>query len=264
MPDVAVQLDALRRRIGDGNDPGTPADFTNRLAVNPSGAAFDLDFYGDAFGESYTDLLETLARPDVAPHIRSVVLRGPDEGANGTQNWDLEPLLANGATFARLEMFTVRQNKPGDHNRAIVGRDYDEDGMLGRLLAKAQALRELTVPSAPGANFFEAGSRPIRLLNVDAGYATQSFIGNLAASSAFRDLYSLEWGEYNETYMDDFRANCTPLEEYRTLFASETFRNVRRFVWRNPVCSPAEIVELKKLRGDLQLLVVRTSAEYVR
>ena len=58
------------------------------------------------------------------------------------------------------------------------------------------------------------------------------------ASSAFRDLSSLEWGEYNETYVDDFRANCTPLEEYRTLFSSEAFRNVKRFVWRNPVCSP--------------------------
>jgi hypothetical protein len=263
MADVAEQLDALRRRIADRNDPGTPADFINRLAVTPSDAAFDLDFYGDAFGESYTDLLGTLARPGVAPRIRSVILRGPDKGANGTHNWDLEALLATDATFARLETFAVQQNKPGDHNRTVVGRDYDEAGVLGRLLSKAEKLRELTVPAAPGANFFETGPRPIRFLNVDAGYATQSFIRNLAASSAFRDLSSLEWGEYNETYMDDFRANCTPLEDYRTLFASKAFRSVKRFVWRNPVCSPAEIAELKELRRELQLLVVRTSADYV-
>jgi hypothetical protein len=158
----------------------------------------------------------------------------------------------------------MQQNKPGDHNRAIVGRDYDEEGALGRLLAKAEALQELTVPSAPSANFFEVGSRPMRFLNVDAGYATNGFIRNLASSSAFRDLYSLEWGEYNQTYMDDFRANCTPLEDYRMLFASEAFRSVKRFVWRNPVCSLDEVAELKKLTADLQLLVIRTSADYVR
>jgi hypothetical protein len=263
MADAEEQLDALRRRIAARNEPGTPVDFINRLALTPSDAAFDVDFYGDAFGESYTDLLTTLALPEVARRIRSVILRGPDEGANGTRNWDLEPLLATDATFDRLETFAVQQNEPGDHNRTIVGRDYDEDGVLGRLLAKAETLRELTVPSAPGANFFETGPRPIRFLNVDAGYATQSFIRNLASSSAFHDLSSLEWGEYNETYIDEFRASCTPLEDYRTLFASKAFRSVKLFVWRNPVCSPGEIAELKKLRVDLQLLVVRTSADYV-
>ncbi len=264
MPEVAKELDDLRRRIADRNDPQMPADFTNRLAVSTSNALFDIDFYGDAFDESYTDLLDVLARPSVAPHIRSVMLRGPDEGANGTQNWDLEPLLATDATFAQLQTFAVKQNKPGDHNRSIVARDYDENGVLGRLLAKAETLRELTVPSAPAANFFELGPRPIRFLSVDAGYATQSFIRNLAASSYFRELSCLEWGEYNETYMDDFSENCTPLDEYRTLFSSEAFRNVRRFVWRNPVCSQEEIAELKKLKADLQLLVVQTSAEYER
>jgi hypothetical protein len=262
MADVAEQLDALRGRVADENDPATPAGFVNRLAVTPVNDVFDIDFYGDAFGKAYMDLLDTLARPHIAPLIRSVILRGPDEGANGTHNWNLEPLLATDATFARLETFAVQQNTPVDHNRAVIGRAYHEDGVLGRLLAKAETLQELTVPSAPAANFFEAGQRPVRFLNVDAGYATQSFIRNLAASSAFRDLSSLEWGEYNETYMDDFRANCTPLEDYRALFGSKAFSNVKRFVWRNPVCSPQEIAELKQLRADLQLLIVRTSAEY--
>ncbi len=159
MANVAEQLDALRRRIADRNDPGMPADFVNRLAVTPSDSAYDVDFYGEAFGEPYIDLLETLAQADVAPHIRSVILRGPDEGANGTHNWDLEPLLATDSTFVRLETLSVQQNKPGDHNRTIVGHEYDEDGVLGRLLAKAEALRELTAPSAPAANFFETKPR---------------------------------------------------------------------------------------------------------
>lgn len=264
MPDIAETIEDLRRRISEQNDPDTPVDLANRLAVTRSSTAFDIDFYGDAFDESYTELLETLAQPDVAPHIRSIALRGPDEGANGTQNWDLEPLVATTATFARLETFTVKQNRPGDHNRTVIGRTYDEAGVIGRLLAKAANLRWLTVPSAPAANFFEVKPRRLQILSVDAGYATQSFIRNLAASSGFDGLHVLEWGEYDERYMEDFRAKCTPLEDYRSLFASETFRGVCKFVWRNPICRPEDILELKQQRSDLQLLVVRTSAEYIR
>ena len=43
----------------------------------------------------------------------------------------------------------------------------------------------------------------------------------------------------------------------------EAFRSVRRFVFRNPACLPAELVELKSLRPDLQVLVVRWSQQYV-
>jgi len=263
MQSVADQLESLRQQIGGRNDPGTPSAFLNRLTVTATGQRFDLDFYGDAFGECYIQLLGTLSQPDIAPHIRSMILRGPDEGANGTRNWDLEPLLATGAMFEGLESFAVQQNRPEDHNRTIIGRDYDEDGVLGRLLAKAASLRELTVPSAPAANFFQSGPRPLRFLSIDSGFATQSFIRNLALSSAFGNLASLEFGEYNETYMDDFRSNCTPLDDYYFLFRSTAFATVKRFVWRNPVCSTEEIVELKKLRPDLQMLVIRSSAEYV-
>lgn len=264
MSRAAQQLEALRHRIAARNEPDIPASYVSRLAVTAIAECFDLDYYGDSFGEAYLDLLETLAQPDIAPHIRSLMLRGPDEGANGTHNWDLEPLFAKDASFARLETFEVRQNSPGDHNRSIVGVDYEEAGVIGRLLASSPLLRELTVPSAPGANFFAVGPRPIRFLSIDAGYATQSFIRNLAGCTAFGELATLEWGEYNETYMDDFRSDCTPLEHYHVLFQSKAFSTVTRFVWRNPVCTADEIQGLKQLRPDLQLLVVRTSADYVR
>jgi len=263
MSSVADQLESLRLQIGGRNGPDTPTAFLNRLTVTAIGQRFDLDFYGDAFGDCFILLLDVLSRPDIAPHIRSIILRGPDEGANGTRNWDLEPLLATDAMFGGMESLAIQQNRPEDHNRTIVGQDYEEDGVLGRLLAKTASLRELTVPSAPAANFFQLGPRPLRFLSVDSGFDTQSFIRNLAHSSAFADLKSLEFGEYNETHIDDFRANCTPLDDYYLLFRSAAFATVKRFVWRNPVCSTDEIVKLKNLRPDLQMLVIRSSAEYV-
>ena len=63
--------------------------------------------------------------------------------------------------------------------------------------------------------------------------------------------------------MEDWREQCTSLEHYRVMFDSEAFRSVRRFVFRNPACLPAELVELKSLRPDLQVLVVRSSQQYV-
>jgi hypothetical protein len=265
MDQTVKQLEALRRRIADRNDPGMPADHTDRLSVTAAAddGAVDLDFHGDSFGESYLDLLSTVARPDTAAHVRSLILRGPDVGANGTHNWDLEPLLAGDADFPRLETLAIQQNRPGDHNRSIIGTDYDEDGVLGRLLGKAPALRELTAPSAPAANFFDVGSRPLRFLSVDAGYDTQSFIRNLARSTAFARLSCLEWGEYNETEMEDFRSSCTHLQDYHDLFGSTAFAPVKRFVWRNPICSAEEVAALKQRRPDLQLLVIRASAEYL-
>lgn len=263
MGEAVKLVEALQKRMVAQANSKHAAHHTSRLAATISERGIDLDFYGESFGEAYIDLLDTLALPDTAAHVRSLVLRGPDEGANGTQNWNLEPLLAKRAVFACLETLAVRQNSPGDHNRSIVGRDYEEAGVLGRLLAAAPSLRELTVPSAPSANFFEVGPRPIRYLNVDAGYSTQSFIRNLAGSLVFGELTSVEWGEYHEAYLDDFRSRCTPLEDFDTLFRSRAFSTVKRFVWRNPVCSADEINALKRLRPDLQLQVVRTSADYV-
>jgi hypothetical protein len=224
---------------------------------------FHLDFYGSPFDESYWDLLEMLGVPAVAERLRAVWLRGPDEGANGTRNWDLEPLVAGPVLFPNLELFSIELTVPAHHNRTIVAAVYEENGVLARLLASSPRLRSLTVPSAPDATFFETAPRPLSFLSVDAGYDTQQFARRLSRSSCFPDLYCLEWGEYNETYLDDWQSRCTPLEDYRELFQSAAFSGVKRFVWRNPLLTNDEIRQLKSDRRDLQLLVVRTSSEYV-
>lgn len=263
MPNVVEELESLRRRIADLNDAELPAAYLQSLAITQIGDVFHLDFYGDCFEEGYEDLLNTLANPDIAACARSLNLRGPDEGANGTKNWDIEPLLATETSFSELETLAIQLNQPADHNRSVVAADYEEDGVLARLLAKAPRLQELTVPSAPNRAFFEAGHHPLRFLSVDAGYDTQNFISHLAGSTCFFELRTFEWGEYHETYMDDYLTRCTSLDDYRELFQSEAFGSVTRFVWRNPVCTEEQIRELKALKPDLQLLVVRYSDKYV-
>jgi hypothetical protein len=262
MPHVGGQLELMRQRIASCNDSDSPGNYLQRVTITQTGELYNIDFHGDSFDESYIDLLCTLAIPDVATFLRSLILRGPDEGANGTHNWDLEPLLATNATFTQLESFSVQLTQPADHNRSVIGRVYEEDGVLTRLLAKSPRMKELTVPSAPSASFFDVGQRPIRFLSVDAGYDTQAFISNLAKSSCFPALQCLEWGEYHETYMDDYLANCTPKEHYRDLFRSKAFAPVTRFVWRNPVYDEEYIKELKAMKPGLQLFVVRHSGDY--
>jgi hypothetical protein len=135
---------------------------------------------------------------------------------------------------------------------------------LGRLLAAAPALRVLVSPSAPDAGFFKAGERPLGYLSVDAGYAHQDFLLNLARSSSFPHLYALAWGEYNETYMDDFADHVVPFEHYRELLGSTHFSSVHAFELRNPVMTDSELQTLRRLRDRrFQFKVVRHSSKYV-
>ncbi len=233
----------------------------NRLSITVVAGQVHLDYFGTPFDDPFQQLLEAVIAPEVSAVLASLSLRGPDEGSNGTRNWDIRLLAESAMSFPRLRHLSIEQTKPTDHNRTIVAADYEEGGVLARLLARVPDLRSLVTPSAPDADFFRADGRPLQFLNVDAGYDTQGFIRNLARSSCFASLRHLEFGEYNEKYMEDYAAHCTPFADYEELFRAEAFKPVRRFVWRNPACSAAQIEKLKALRPELQLLVVRTSVE---
>lgn len=219
-------------------------------------------FHGNPFEENYDDLLTTLATPEVAESLVSLELRGPDEGANGTRSWDLEP-LTEAESFPRLVRLDVQRTGPSDHNRSVVAAEFEEDGILAKLLALCPALEHLVSPSAPNGDFFEQGTRPLRSLAIDAGYDHQNFVRHLAESTCFPNLLHVEWGEYNETYMEDFAEHLVPPEDYWALFESPVTENLAGFVWRNPVQSVEELTELKSLRPRMQLLVVRSTAGYV-
>jgi len=259
-------VEQLQRRLTDAEDPNRAPWFHARLSAQEIGERLHLDFCGSPFDEPYYQLCQTVILPDVAFRLGSLSLRSPaDDGTNGTRNWDLEPLVEAQTSFPNLRSFFVEQNGPGDHNRVIVAAEYHEAGVIGRLLRKAPSLEALTVPTAPDATFFAVEDHPLRFLSVDAGYDTQGFIRNLADSSCFSQLETLEFGEFNETYLDDFPSGCTPFDDYRRLFRSEAFGAVRVFVWRNPICSEAEIKELRSLqpKRDLQIQIVQFSSRYV-
>lgn len=262
MSDPVTLLELLAKEMAVRNEPDLPSDFVQRMSVTKIGGLCDIDFYGNPFDETYSRMASAIVQPEIAGVIRSLSLRGPDEGANGTRNWDLEPFTLGGG-FPNLESLAIQLSQPSDHNRSIIGRDFDEDGVVARLAKAMPKLRSLTIPSAPNSDFFRLGVTRIATLSVDAGYTHQDFIRNLAWTSSFPSLVSLEWGEYNETYLEHFEQNCTPNDAMALLFRTINLPGLRRLVLRNPLLSNDAIAVLKRQRADLQVLVVRTSSNYV-
>jgi hypothetical protein len=222
---AAKRLERMRLAIEEKNERGRPRELIQRLCVTEFPAGVYVEAHADPFGEVYAEVLRTLATPDVAEALLSLELTAADTGANGTRHWDLEPLLAV-PSYPRLMERSVQRTGLGDHNQSIVGAGYEEGGVLGGILVRAPRLQYLTAPSAPDPRSFFMRRHPIEVLSLDTGY-DQDFIANLARSTAFPALRVLEWGEYNQTYMADFRSHCTPLESYHALFTSPAFANVR-------------------------------------
>src|SRR5204862_4566957 len=61
----------------------------------------------------------------------------------------------------------------------------------------------LNTPSAPDVRFFQRPAHPMRVLRVQAGYATQRFIPNLAQSTCFPALQELDWTEIEAIDLDE-------------------------------------------------------------
>jgi hypothetical protein len=166
-----------------------------KVSVSQADGLIVLNYYGGHRDGPLHSLFETLALPEVAGVLGSLSLAGEDEGANGTKDWDFSDLLARKVTFPKLHTLSIELYE-GQHNRPVVARNmYDEDGELAQWLDHAPQLRSLTTPSAPDARFFKRAAHPLRSLRVQAGYATQRFIPNLAQSSCFPRLEELDWTE---------------------------------------------------------------------
>jgi hypothetical protein len=181
------------------------------------------------------------------------------------RNWNIEALIAPGVEFSSLEELRIERYRIGEHNRPIVAYEHYEEGVLAEVLRLSPSLRILVSPSAPDGDFFQVGERPLETLCIDAGMEHQNFLANLAASDCFPELCALEWGEFNETYLEEWEKQCTPLADYQALFKSAAFASVGSFTLRNPMLSDAELAALKGLlpNEDFQFLVVRQSMKYV-
>lgn len=260
-------LERLRAKLSAPTESYLNSALYARLSTVEYKGRLHVDFFGSPLDAPYAELCEILRSLNVANKLSSLVLRTPDDGANGTCNWDLSGLVEAETVYPTLRLLSIQQNGPSDHNRMIVGDAvFDEAGVLGTVIRKAPVLDALITPSAPNKTFFDVRNHPLRHLSVDAGYDTQNFIAHLAESKSFPGLESLEFGEYNETYLETFPQGCTPFADYQRLFRSCAFASVRRFTWRNPMCAPAEIEALRARRpsSELAFKIVRFSQEYLR
>lgn len=264
MTSVQEQLQRLQQSVSDRSDPEVSDEYAEKVYFVESHGLFHVDFYGSPFEESYEEFLQTLCASNIAAHLRSVSLRGPDEGANGTRNWDLTQIIQSEAVFPRLTSFFIELTAPEHHNQTIIGCDYDEDGQIARLIAKTPVLQSLTVPSAPNADFFAGQTGPLTNLRVESGYNHQNFMRNLSQSSRFPGLRLLDFGDFSQRYLENYAEQCTPFDDYRQLFQSQAFATVKKFTLRNSALAPEQLRELHALRKDLQFFTIQTHGEYVR
>ena len=232
-----------------------------RLDFRAHGDRFHVFFFGSPFGEPYGLTIEALSANPIANCLLSFSLDDPDEGSNGTRNWDIARLATSAVPFPALRHLQIAHGQPDHHNRTIVAEAYEEDGAIGCLVAKAPMLETLISPSAPSRNFFDAPLRQLTTLAVDAGYDAQGFIEHLTQVSP-PNLQSFAWGEYAETYVDDWIDRTTGFSSMVGLFQSSAFDTIRNFVLKNPTYSDQELRQLAGLRPGLQFKVVRTSSAY--
>jgi hypothetical protein len=242
---VIKLLSALQQRIAEREkEVGEEED---RISFVEVGDLVQIEYYGFAFGESFSELAHLLCNPDIASTTKSLAFRSLDEGANGTFYWDFTELNRSSVMFPNLTTFFVEPHHANWHNHPVIAETLEEKGMIGRLLTQMPNLREMTVPNAPDSSFFQVGQRPLSALRVEAGYDHQNFILNFSRSSCFPFLKMLDFGDFNEQYMDDYLEYCTPFEHYRELLQSKAFSGVQELVLRNARFSASQVKELQKL-----------------
>src|SRR4051794_19489120 len=100
-----ADLQARLARAAEGNaPPGT----INRLCVTPVAGLVLVDYFGTPF-DPFQGLLEAVVTPEVAAVLASLTVRGPDEGSNGTRNWDISLLADSDVAFPRLRAVSIEQ-----------------------------------------------------------------------------------------------------------------------------------------------------------
>ncbi|MBB1594377.1 hypothetical protein [Achromobacter sp. UMC46] len=269
----AFTVDAAAELDGDIDRPDLPlwTSVYQYLAIAPLHGGLHVEFFGDIWSEPFEWTLACLARQDVADTLVSLAFTGPDEGANGTREWEFTPLLDSGVQFPRLRFLSIRPTAPEDHNTSLIvqaGSIMEEGGEIARFAAKAPYLTDLVVPNAPDAAFFQVPLPQLSMLRIGGGSDTQGFIDNLAASRNLPALGLLDFTESTElqfTWAHSRPADAvTPFAAYERLFASPALDPVHSLRLRNTCLSLEELQALGAMRPSLQFMVMQaTQGGYV-
>jgi hypothetical protein len=106
--------------------------------------------------------------------------------------------------------------------------------------------------------------KQLEYLNIDAGLDAQGFIGNMARMNPIPALRFFAWGEYCQTYMENWRDLTTSFEDMLALFQAAAFDSVRVCHLKNSIYSANEIVTLHGVRPNISLKLIRAASEYSR
>jgi len=231
-----------------------PDSCTSRIMFADLGGVLAVSYFGD-IDEAFALVAATLADPDVAPHIVSLHIDGPDTGANGTRDWNFAPILAAQPIFSSLRDFVIRKTRTGDHNSSVV-----EDDQLGSLLTLMPKLRSIVIPQAPEPVFFEHVFPELRMIEIGMEHRTHGFIARLATAKTLPSLGFLDftdslapWTTY-EAQPEDWSA--TPFEDYERLFKSSAMDRVHSVRLRNTRLTEDQYRALHAIRPALQFSVV--------
>ncbi|KFG96096.1 hypothetical protein GQ56_0117125 [Burkholderia paludis] len=256
----------------DGRDHADPAeplwltDF-NHVAVAPMRAGLHVRYFGGAWDEPFDWMLQCLAERDVAACVTDLAFSGPDEGANGSREWDFGPLLDSDAQFPMLRSLYVRPTEPADRNQSMIvrrGRIMQEGGEIARFVAKAPFLAELTVPNAPDAAFFAVPLAHLNRLRIGGGSDTQQFIDRLAGSDSLPSLGWLDFSESTELHSTwkhrRDAGSVTSFDAYERLLRSPAGQRLHTLALRNTCLDREALDALQALHPRLSFSVIQAGS----
>lgn len=250
---------------------GTRHSWHHRLTIKSVGQVIDVEYRGEYelwFDESpavliLNDLCKLFTAPTVAARLRSFTFRtAAGLAANGTYDFDIDPLVNGRTKFPRLSKLVLDQGE-GEHGYKILtspasGEHFSEAGVLARVLSKAPRLSCLVSPVPPNAAFFRGRKHPLQELDVDAGYDHSGFIRQLTRCKRFPHLQRLTFTDYRQTYMTDWREKATSFEDYELFLRSPVAAGLKAIRLREVSLSAEQI---KRLRGIRRVGVQITRRE---
>lgn len=256
-------LEATVRRHNQHHEFDERHPWYHSLATLSFGGLLDVEYRGESYLNFYpdegvsilTNLLRRLSSPELAPRLRSFTFVTPGSwAANGTCNYDIDPLLEGTQTYPNLLLLSLDQGS-GEHGSKILNSDrwgdyFDAGPILAMMLERAPRLDYLLSPVPPSADFFQGKPHPLRHLNVDAGYDHQSFLRNLADSSRFPQLEELVFTDFVQDHTDDWREHTTPFEDYVRFFRSKTAAGLKTMKFQDVDLAPDLIRDLLRIRKD--------------
>lgn len=238
-------------------------DASLELRYSQKGDLYEIEFIADEPASPLCSIFfEIINKEEFAEQILSLRLQSADEGVNGINNWDLTALSENPEViFKNLKKLILPLNDK-NYNKIIVtgNNDYQENGVIAKLLPKMPNLEVLQVPSAPNEDFFKHFSS-IKTLYVQTGYQHQNFIYNLAQSKNFGNLEILKFWDYAESSTENYKQQATSIDDYIALFSSTHLPKLKKLHLYHTQLSPQDELKLRSLPLVLQLdeLIIETA-----